>query len=350
MKDFSRNIISESITVKEALEVLNSLSGKDSLTLFVIDSKNKLIGTLTDGDIRRGLLSGKEISVPVKDFMNRTFKSIKNNLFNIQNIDELRALEIDLIPFLNEDESIIKIIDLSEKKSILPLQAVIMAGGDGKRLRPLTNNLPKPLLKVGNKPILEHNIDRLESFGIFDFTLTVRYMSDKIEDYFGDGKPKGIKINYYQETEPLGTIGALGNMDSFSTDTVLVLNSDLLTNIDYEEFYREFNESGADMAIASVPYHVNVPYAVLEVENDKVISFKEKPVYTYYSSAGIYLIKTEMLKLIPKNQFYNATDLMEKIIELKKKLVYFPIHGYWLDIGQHDDYLKAQEDIKHLKL
>lgn len=350
MKDFSRNIISESITVKEALEVLNSLSGKDSLTLFVTDSKNKLIGTLTDGDIRRGLVSGKEISVPVKDFMNKTFKSIKNNLFNIQNIDELRALEIDLIPFLNEDGSIIKIIDLSEKRSILPLQAVIMAGGDGKRLRPLTNNLPKPLLKVGNKPILEHNIDRLESFGIFDFTLTVRYMSDKIENYFSDGKSKGIKINYYQETEPLGTIGALGNMNSFSTDTVLVLNSDLLTNIDYEEFYREFNESGADMAIASVPYHVNVPYAVLEVENDKVISFKEKPVYTYYSSAGIYLIKTEMLKLIPKNQFFNATDLMEKIIELKKKLVYFPIHGYWLDIGQHDDYLKAQEDIKHLKL
>ncbi|MBK7666225.1 MAG: nucleotidyltransferase family protein [Sphingobacteriaceae bacterium] len=350
MKDFSRNIIKETITVKEALEVLNSLSGKDCLTLFVTNSKGKLIGTLTDGDIRRGLLSGKEIHLEVKDFMNKTFKSIKNNLFNIQNIDELRALEIDLIPFLNEDGSIIKIIDLSQKKSILPLQAVIMAGGDGKRLRPLTNDLPKPLLKVGNKPILEHNIDRLESFGIFDFTITVRYMSEKIENYFSDGKSKGIKINYYHETEPLGTIGALGNINSFSTDTVLVLNSDLLTNIDYEEFYREFNESGADMAIASVPYHVNVPYAVLEVENDTVVSFKEKPVYTYYSSAGIYLIKTEMLKLIPKNQFYNATDLMEKIIALKKKLVYFPIHGYWLDIGQHDDYLKAQEDIKHLKL
>jgi len=138
----------------------------------------------------------------VKKFWNRIYMSLKNNSFSIDNIDELRALNIGLIPFLNDDGTIIKIIDLFEKKSILPLQAVIMAGGDGKRLRPLTNDLPKPLLKVGNKPILEHNIDRLESFGIFDFTITVRYLSEKIESYFGDGSSKGIKIKYYQEKNP----------------------------------------------------------------------------------------------------------------------------------------------------
>jgi len=350
MKNFKKNIISEISTVKSAMQILNSLDSRDSLTLFVVNEAEQLVGTLTDGDVRRGLIAGKNIEDCVTNFMFTKFRFLKKNQFDVSEIQRLKEKEIELIPLINESNNIVRIIDLTKKKSLLPLDAVVMAGGEGMRLRPLTTDLPKPMLLVGDKPIIEHNIDRLNSFGIDNVNITLKYLGGKISDYLGNGSSRGIKIAYVNEAEPLGTIGSLRLIPSFDNEIILVMNSDLLTNIDFEDFYKTFLQKGADMAVASVPYHMNVPYGIFEVDADNVIALKEKPTYTYYSNAGIYLIKKELIDLIPGGQSYNATDLMEKVIAIGLKLIYYPILGYWLDIGKHEDYIKAQEDIKHIKL
>ncbi len=350
MKDFSRNIIKETSIIKDALHALNSLGSKENLTLFVVNNSQQMVATLTDGDIRRGLLSGKNINDSITSVMFRNFSFLEKDRFSLDDIREIRKKEIELVPFLDSNKKILRVIDLKHLRSVLPLDAVIMAGGEGKRLKPLTDNLPKPLLKVGDKPIIEHNIDRLRSFGIDTIFISINYLGDKISAYFGDGKNKGISIRYIREDKPLGTIGSVNCIKDYSHDTILVMNSDLLTDIDVEDFYRSFIERKADLSVATIPYRVNVPFAVVETDEERILSLKEKPSYTYYSNAGIYLLRKELLKYIPAGTHYNATDLMEKLISEGKKVSYYPILGYWLDIGQAEDYEKAQEDIRHLKL
>jgi NDP-sugar pyrophosphorylase family protein len=204
------------------------------------------------------------------------------------------------------------------------------------------------MLPLGNKPIIEHNIDRLISFGIETITISVRYLSDQIINYFGDGIAKGISINYIEEDAPLGTIGCLAQIDKIDQQDILVLNSDVFTNIDFEDFYIAFENANADMAVASIPYSVDIPYAIMELNDICITSFEEKPKNTYYANAGIYLFKKECVDLIPKNTFFNATDLMNIIMSTNGKLIHSPITGYWIDIGKHDDYNKAKEIIRHL--
>jgi NDP-sugar pyrophosphorylase family protein len=224
-----------------------------------------------------------------------------------------------------------------------------MAGGRGQRLQPLTDTIPKPLLPVGGKAIMEHNLDRLTMFGIDDFWVSVKYLGEKIKQYFGTGIEKNINIEYVWESEPLGTIGAVSQIENFIHDYVLVTNSDLLTNVDYEQLFLDFIKQDADLAILTIPYQVSIPYAVLETNDGKVKSFKEKPTYTYYSNGGIYLMKKEMLKYIPKDSVFNATDLMEELIRNDLKVMSYPFIGYWLDVGKHEDLEKAQKDINYIK-
>jgi len=189
----------------------------------------------------------------------------------------------------------------------------------------------------------------LALFGIDDFWISVNYLGEQIENYFGQGKEKNIKIEYVWEEKALGTIGAVSQIKNFEHDYILVTNSDLLTNIDYEQFYLEFIKQGADLAVLTIPYQVNIPYAVLETINGAVKSFKEKPTYTYYSNGGIYLMKKKFLKYIPKNTFFNATDLMEEFLKNDLKVISYPFVGYWLDVGKHEDFEKAQNDINYIK-
>jgi NDP-sugar pyrophosphorylase family protein len=223
-----------------------------------------------------------------------------------------------------------------------------MAGGRGERLKPLTDTVPKPLLMVGDKPIIQHNIDRLISFGVDDFWISLRYLGRQIEDFIRDGSHLGVRIKYVTEDMALGTIGSVSLIPVFEHEYVLITNSDILTNLDYEKFFLDFIESKADFAVATIPYNVNVPYAVLETNDNLIQSFREKPTYTYFANAGIYLIKRELCCKIPKDEFYNATDLLEYLITNNYKVISFPLRGYWLDIGKHDDYLKAQADIEFI--
>ncbi len=224
-----------------------------------------------------------------------------------------------------------------------------MAGGEGRRLRPLTTHTPKPLLLVGDKPIIEHNVFRLQQFGIENIYVTLNYLGNQLRNYFQQRENGCLRFSFIEETQPLGTIGSVRLIPEFSNNHLLIMNSDLLTNIDYEDFYTEFCKKNADMAVATIPYKVDIPYAVLETDEHFVRDFKEKPTYTYYSNAGIYILKREVIDLIPVNSFFNATDLMETLIKTGRNVLSYPLLNYWLDIGKHDDYKKAQEDIKHIK-
>ena len=302
MKDFSKQLITQNAPIKDALEKINKVP--QNLTLFVLNEEDQLVGTLTDGDIRRGFLRELSLTDTVEQFMSRKFHSLKLDNLSTYQIKEIKKSKIQLVPVIDKESRICKVIDFHQIKSILPIEAVLMAGGSGIRLRPLTDHMPKPLIPVGNKPIIEHNIDRLISYGVDNFHITIKYLGQQIIDFLGDGSDKDINISYIDETIPLGTIGSVSRIKKFKFNDVLIMNSDLFTNIDFEEFYQAFIDEKADMAVASVPYNVNVPYAVLEKESNKITSFKEKPTFTYYSNAGIYLIKKEYLKLIPEDTYF----------------------------------------------
>ena len=281
--------------------------------------------------------------------MNKGFKFIYENENNLEAIKTLRKKGFDLVPLLNTGGKITQILDLSKTRTMLPVAALIMAGGKGERLRPFTDTVPKPMLIVGDKPIIEHNVDRLISYGITEIFISVKYLKEQIMDYLGDGSAKGISIKYITEEVSLGTMGALSLIENIKYDDILVMNSDLLTNIDLEDFFEYFQSHAAEMAVASIPYVVNVPYAVLETNNHEVKSFIEKPTYTYYSNGGIYFLKFSLKSALKNNEFFDATDLMNFVIaKNQNKLVHYPLLCYWLDIGKHQDFIKAQDDIKHL--
>jgi len=348
MENFKKYLTSDNSSIREALIHLDKLA--QDATVFVVNDENHLIGAITDGDIRRGLIEGLNANDPVTSVLNKNPRFVRKGQNNIDQLIEYREKNLQIIPVLNKDnDEICNVINFREHRSYLPIDAVIMAGGQGQRLRPLTLDTPKPLLKVGDTPIIERNVDRLSMYGIDDIYISVNYLGEKLEKHFGSGEDKGIKIDYLWENEPLGTIGAISQVDEFNNDYILVMNSDLLTNIDFENFFVDFLNTGADLSVLSLPYKVDVPYAVLETEDGRITSLKEKPSYTYYSNGGIYLMKREVLELIPKNAHYNATDLIEALIEQGKNVRSFPMVGYWLDIGNHDDFKKAQNDVDQIR-
>lgn len=349
MINFNDFIISDKASAMEALELINNV-GIPNMTIFITDSDKKLKGSLTDGDIRRGLLNGLVIGSPVTNFMNVSSKFFSDNENNFNKARKYKALGIRFVPVLNSEKVIVNLIDLEKVSSIIPVDVVLMAGGKGERLKPLTDHIPKPMVKIGDEPIIIRNINRLTNFGVSNFHISVRHMAEQIESGVAMHIKDNIDIRFIKEDKPLGTIGSVKLISHFINDTVLLMNSDLLTNIDFDDFYNKFIETGSDFQVATVPYYVDIPYAVMKInESEEVVSFSEKPRYTYYSNAGIYLFKKELISLIPENEVFNATDFMEKIIAAKKKLMSYPIIGYWLDIGRIEDYYKAQEDVKHLK-
>lgn len=346
MVDLQKHSIYESEGILSALEKINDIP--KHLTLFVLDQNDKLIGTLTDGDIRRGFLKGLKLTDKVESFTFRKFSKVSENNIDPIEIKRIKELGVKLLPVVDENNIIVRVIDFSQVKNSLPIDAVIMAGGRGERLRPHTDTVPKPLLKIGEKTIIEHNIDLLRSYGIRNFSISVRYLGEQIESHIGNGSDRDVEINYVHEDIPLGTIGSVSSIKYFAHDYVLVINSDILTNLDYEDFFLDFLNQKADFSVVTIPYKLDIPYAVLETSDNSIISFKEKPSYTYYSNGGIYLIKRELLNKIPKHTFYNTTDLMQDLIESGLNVISFPMRQYWLDIGRPEDFEKAKNDIKHL--
>lgn len=344
MKD---HFINQNITLLEALAKINALA-PEPLVLFVLDEKNRMVGTLTDGDSRRALISGASVNDKAKAVMHRDFNFLRlSEVDNVQAIKEQKSKKMKLVPVLDDNGHIADIINLHMFKSRLPLDAVLMAGGKGERLRPLTEKTPKPLLKVGDKCIIDHNIDRLISYGIKHINVTVNYLREQIEEHYQEPR-NGIKVETVREPKFLGTIGSVKFVPSLYNDTVLVMNSDLFTNIDYEDFFLHFQQHDAEMSVAAVPYNVSIPYGILDLDGRNIKGLLEKPQYNHYANAGIYLIKRQALEEIPIDEFFNATDLIEKLISERKRVIRYPLNGTWIDIGNPQEYQKAKDLVKHL--
>ena len=342
------HIISYDLSLLEALCCLNTLT-PEPLVLFVVNKEQRMVGTLTDGDSRRALIAGASVNDRVEKIMHRQFSFMRlDDITNVQEIRHLKELQMKLVPILDEERHIVDIINLEKYKTRLPVDAVLMAGGKGERLRPLTEKTPKPLLPVGGKSIIDHNVDRLISYGIQHINVTVNYLKEQIEEHYQQPRD-GIQIQTIREPKFLGTIGSIRFVPKFYNDTVLLMNSDLFTNIDYEDFYLHFQQHDAEMSVAAIPYNVSIPYGILDLDGRNVQGLLEKPKYNYYANAGIYLIKRRALNEIPADTFFNATDLVEKLIAEGKKVIRYPLNGTWIDIGNPQEYQKAQDLIKHMK-
>lgn len=341
-------IISDSARVLDALRILNTFGSDRAQTLFVVDSRGSLAGSITDGDIRRRLVEGLQLESPVESVANRHVHSLSTDNMSISLISEFKAKDIELIPILDPEGRIVDAINLKKQKSYVPVDAVIMAGGKGQRLLPLTATTPKPLLPLGGKAIIDHIVGSLLEYGIDSISVTVNYLKEQLIDHFS--RPfDGVRINCVEEPGFLGTIGSLRfAMPLLKHDTVLLTNSDAITDLNYESFYLHFREHDADMSVAAVPYSFSVPYGIFDLDGRNIRGVLEKPTYNYYANAGIYLIRRELLDLIPEGEFFNATDFMDKLIAMGKRVIRFPLTGYWLDIGVHDEYARAKEYIKHI--
>lgn len=343
MKGFEGIRLAINSTIKEALSIIDSGAMKIAL---VLDGENKLLGTVSDGDIRRGLLNGLTLNDSINSiiFRNPTSCSVNDTKEDILRIAvEKKIYQIPIV----DSAGVLVGIDVVDDLLAPPEYAnkvILMVGGLGSRLRPLTNELPKPLLEVGNKPILETIIANFAKYGFKNIILSVNYKSQMIEDYFGDGSNFGVTIDYIHEDKRMGTAGALSLMREQLTEPFFVMNGDLLTNVNFEHMleYHLSNQAIATMGVRE--YDFQVPYGVVNIDGHQITSIEEKPVHKFFVSGGMYILDTDVLSTIPANTFYDMPTLFEKLLANKQKAISFPIREYWLDIGRISDFEQANNE------
>jgi dTDP-glucose pyrophosphorylase/CBS domain-containing protein len=349
---FTELCIPASATIREAMKCIDR-SGAISLALLV-DEQGRLLSVLTDGDLRRGILHRLTLDAPVIDLL--PIKALMPNAKAVTapvGTDHATLLKImqekavRQLPLVDEHD---KVVDIVLLRDLLPevtssLQAVIMAGGFGKRLLPLTEELPKPMLPIGGRPLIERIVQQLQQAGIHRLNITTHYKPEKIVEHFGSGSAFGVDINYVNEDLPLGTGGALRLMAK-PDSPFLVVNGDVLTGIDYRQMLEYHREHQAEMTVAVNLHSIKVPYGVVDSDGSRITGLREKPDLTLFVNAGIYLLEPSVYSFIPENEHFNMTDLIQRLIEAGRPVVSFPIREYWLDVGQHPDYERAQDDLK----
>ena len=344
-ESIKRHIIRTVDSVKYALDRLDTLSGK-TMVLFATDAEDRLQGTVTGGDIRRALLRGISLETPVAEAMNRSFTAIEKDDDPAEKVAEGKRRHLCLLP-VTDDGHISDIIDLTRLKALLPIDVVLMAGGRGERLRPLTLSIPKPLLAVGGKPIIDRNIEMLEEYGVRNIFVTVNYLHNRIEEHFRIRNAKETDnhadVTCVLEPKRLGTLGSLALVEGLRHDNILVVNSGLLTNLDFEKMWRTHTESGAHLTMGAVPYTVSVPFAIMRTKGSEVTGLEEKPTYNYFINGGVYMMRRELLERITKGEYLDAPNFIESLIADGLKVECFPIEGRWIDIGSPDDYRAANE-------
>jgi dTDP-glucose pyrophosphorylase len=340
----NNHIINISASILEALSQLNTLTD-GVMTLIVTDADNHVVGTLTDGDIRRAFLNGESVESPVSSAAHRKFSFITPDS-PVDAIKEARLKGIKLLPVTDNEGKLLRLLDLTQVETLLPLRAILMAGGKGERLRPMTLTTPKPLLQIDGMPIIDYNVRNMARAGITDVTVTTRYLAEQLYDHFS--KPVfGINVKCVTEVEPLGTIGAASLIERPDEGDTLVMNSDLLTTISLEEMFIFHKAESADVTIAAIPYSVSVPYAILATDERRVLSLEEKPTYSYYANGGIYIFSNRLLNSIKKGEHTDAPQLIERAIANGGKVVFFPVDGTWIDIGSPTDFRHAEELMRH---
>lgn len=343
MKPVENIILTKNSTIKEALIVIDEGAMKLAL---VIDDEGKLAGTLSDGDIRRGLINGLGLSNSIESiiYTTPTVCGIEDTKETIMSL--ALAKKVYQIPIVDHEGKPIGIEAVDEllKPTSHSNKVVLMVGGLGTRLRPLTQKTPKPMLKVGDRPILETIILNFKKYGFTDIILSVSYKSEMIEEYFGNGSKFGVKIEYVHEEKRMGTAGSLSLIRKKLTEPFFVMNGDLLTNINFKHMmdFHTFLNSHATMGVRE--YDFEVPYGVVNIDEQNIVSIEEKPIYNFFVSAGVYILDPEVLQYIPENDFYDMPTLFETLIEHKHQTTSFAIKEYWLDIGRIEEFEKANSE------
>jgi dTDP-glucose pyrophosphorylase len=340
MKNIENIKLTVDSTIKEALQIIDNGAVKFAI---VVDKDDKLIGTMTDGDIRRAILDGKTLGDTIENiyFKEPTIVTVNHTKEEIINL--CTSKKIYQIPVVDNKGRVVSIDLLDEllKPEIHPNKVVLMVGGLGTRLRPLTETTPKPMLHVGGKPILQTIVEKFVSYGFVNIVMCVGYKSNIIQDFFGDGSKFGAHIEYVLEDKRMGTAGALSLLENKPKEPFFVMNGDLLTNVNFEHLL-EFHTANNAMATMCVrEYDFQVPYGVVNVKDGKILSIEEKPVHKFFVSAGIYMLSPDCISHIPENEFYDMPTLFEKLIAMNENTVSFPLREYWLDIGRMEEYEKA---------
>jgi len=330
-------------TIREALKIIDSGAMRIAI---VVDENDRLIGTLTDGDIRRGLLNNLGLDDGIESiiFKTPTIATLSDTKEEI--LQKALGKKLHQIPIVDEENRAIGIQEIEElvRPHTKPNKVVLMVGGLGSRLKPLTDNTPKPMLKVGNKPILQTIVEKFAEYGFVNIIMCVNYKSHIIQDHFGDGSAFGVNIEYILEEQRMGTAGALSLLHSIPSEPFFVMNGDLLTNVNFEYLLDYHTTQNATATMCIREYEFQIPYGVVNIDNREILSIEEKPIQKFFVSAGIYMLNPETLSMIPKNEFYDMPTLFEALIQNHKKSISFPIHEYWLDIGRMEEYERANSD------
>lgn len=347
MKEWKQILITQEITIRDTLQIIDASAMQIAL---VVDNESHLLGTVTDGDIRRGILKGVNLDDPVKKIMNPHPTVAKSYERRDIVLAVMKLKRLNHIPVIDDDgrvsnvETLQDLIQADVKENIV----VIMAGGLGTRLRPLTDDCPKPLLKVGGKPVLETILENFMEYGFRKFYLSVNYKADMIKKYFGNGNRWGIEIDYIYEDKQLGTAGALSLLPEKTDQPLLVMNGDLLTKVNFQQFidFHSMHQAQATMCVRE--YQFQVPYGVVKIDQSRLTGIDEKPVKKFFVNAGIYIIEPKVLKLIPCNEYFDMPSLFTKIINGGGETAAFPIREYWMDIGQLNDYERANVEFEEV--
>lgn len=324
-------------------EVLVQMDDAGEGILLVVDDSERLLGIVTDGDIRRSLMKGQTHQIQTQDVMNKDFSYCLDDITREKAIQQMKASYFRHMPVLDRDRRLKSIYLLSEldfKKHTNSI--VLVAGGLGTRLRPLTENTPKPMLLFGGKPLLEHIINKFMEQGFSSFNICVNYLADQIEEYFSDGSSWGVSIKYIKEEKRLGTAGGLSLIQEELTEPIIVKNADLITNMDFNDLLNFHNSKGAAATMCVRNYEVQVPYGVVQTNGELITDIVEKPVSQYWVNAGIYVFEPQCLKYLQYNEYIDMPCFFKKIIEKNLPAQRFPVDKFWIDIGQREDYERGQ--------
>ena len=342
VEDLQEYVLEQSASVRHCVQTINK--NRDNIAL-IVSGEKKLIGTVTDGDIRRHLLKGGSLDDSCKTVVweRPILASLKDSEDSIREL--MSAHRITSIPLVDEKKRPIRIARIHDLvASAKPKTvAVIMAGGEGKRLKPLTENIPKPMVDVGGSPILQRIISSLRESGVTDIFISVNYLADVIEDYFGDGANHGVRISYLKEEDKMGTCGALSMLPKGIARHFLVINGDVVTDVDLGRIASFHREQRVVMTVAAVNLKIKVPYGVFKLSDHFISGIEEKPEKQFFCSAGIYVIDHDAVSLIPENTSQDMPELMQLLIDRGLPVTMFPIHEYWLDIGERANLEEARK-------
>lgn len=343
MEEWRKVLVLPDTSIRETIEIIELYSLQIAI---IVDCDNKLLGTVTDGDVRRGLLNGISLDDSVEKIMNKTPITITETKDEKEILNIFQTNKIRHLPILDNDGHVIGIKRLDDflHSSKNENWVILMAGGLGSRLRPLTNNCPKPMLPIGERPLLEIILSNFIEQGFYKFCFSINYKGEQIKKYFQDGSKWGVKIKYIYEEMKMGTAGSLSLFPIKTKEPIIVMNADILTKVNFKQLINFHIERQDKATIAVHSYDFQVPYGVVKIYKDKLIGFEEKPIYTNFINAGIYVLNPSILDKIPKNSYFDMNQLFEGMIDNGEKVSIFPIREYWIDIGEIEDFNQAKLD------